>query len=761
MFQHKKPSSPDAFFTDLTARGGEYVYFCRINAYNQRIQSFLVKYYECAGKNGVIIDGKIPNADQNNLSYYYEIMGDAFSMTKPFITQSIRKWLPRMNDAQLAAVAGAVFDVLAKLQSEGKNENMLKNAYVKFMCWLYYKFERITSRLGQKDVPKIMYCGTVSHYELLLISVLSKAGCDVILVQPDGDEGYLKLDPSSELSDRIDAADGTKFPPGFSLKSLRQEAAAKASQDRALGPKPVYQVVRNSWARGSGFADAVIKFPERGCGENTFNTVFYRVTGAPDRSTYVSDLMQLKSEASADDRKVVIVENELKAPGFEDLNGIRWGNYASYEDAVADLSKNIGFSYDSGLQRLMKYEFSSLMLEKSKEPGMKVNKLVNIAVIILSWIKKWEMPLFAGWKPDRVACFIYFGRCQNDNEALFLRFLSKLPTDVLIINPDPSKPCVLRDDELKDYKFDDAVDLPAFPGEGFAVRAGTSAYHAERDLDTLMYQDTGMYRNRQYSKASAIVLETTFEEIDIYWDQELKYRPNFMTDNDEVKVPVIFSKVSGVKNRDAKAYWQFIKHLMTNEALLLDGARRSCSQPRENPMKPFATQFLKNGRLDRNAIKNHRNYPYKILREDVQEYILDKLQALINSKIIKGTFQTGVEYAIVAEILNLEKDIERKIQNFDFTKKNPKIIYLNTSEAAITLSDAIILEFCSLAGFDVLFFIPTGYSNVENYYSYPIVSEHQIGEYLYDLRPPDFSRISPRPLNAPRSWRDKLFRRGV
>ena len=64
----------------------------------------------------------------------------------------------------------------------------------------------------------------------------------------------------------------------------------------------------------------------------------------------------------------------------------------------------------------------------------------------------------------------------------------------------------------------------------------------------------------------------------------------------------------------------------------------------------------------------------------------------------------------------------------------------------------------SLAGFDVLFFVPTGYSNVEIYYAYPILSEHQAGEYIYDLRVPDFSHISA---TAHLSWRDRLFRRGV
>ncbi|MDE5862065.1 MAG: YceG family protein, partial [Ruminococcus sp.] len=35
----------------------------------------------------------------------------------------------------------------------------------------------------------------------------------------------------------------------------------------------------------------------------------------------------------------------------------------------------------------------------------------------------------------------------------------------------------------------------------------------------------------------------------------------------------------------------------------------------------------------------------------------------------------------------------------------------------------------------------TGYNNIENYYSRSIISEHQIGSYVYDMKVPDFSRI--------------------
>ena len=116
-----------------------------------------------------------------------------------------------------------------------------------------------------------------------------------------------------------------------------------------------------------------------------------------------------------------------------------------------------------------------------------------------------------------------------------------------------------------------------------------------------------------------------------------------------------------------------------------------------------------------------------------------------------------MEYTIISTALNLKKDMTRMIQKFDFTKKNPKIIYIHTTEDLISLEDSILAAYLNLVGFDVLFFVPTGYQGAEKYYNKKIMEEHQIGEYIYDLQIPDFTQISS--VTRP-SWREKIFKRG-
>ena len=366
--------------------------------------------------------------------------------------------------------------------------------------------------------------------------------------------------------------------------------------------------------------------------------------------------------------------------------------------------------------------------------------------------------LFSNWKMPEISCFIYMGGCKNDNEALFVKFLARLPVDVLILCPDLNIKCCLSDNLLYEVNYSESLSINNYPQDNSQVRLKTVAYNAERDLDTIMYNNSGLYRNNQYAKANIINLQTTYEEIKILWDEELKYRPGFNTIDDVVNIPVIFAKVSGVKDGLVDKYWLDVKQLITQDTIVITKAPYIQSMA-DNPMRPYVSEFYKNGKLQKNKIKNHAKYPYSILREDMQDFMLDKLEFMIQQKLIKGIGENGTEYTVIAQVLNLPIEIFRMIQKFDFTNKNPKFIYINTTESLISLEDTILTAFLNLIGFDVIFFVPTGYQSIEKYFNTRLMEEHQIGEYKYDMRVPNLSSIS---LNNKRhTWRDIIFKRGM
>ena len=756
MFTHNKIKNLNDFFVERDSRPDKGVYFYRINGYTEEIGQFIQRYYEAARLSGVIIEGRIPNPDEKNLAYYEEIMGLDFRMSPDFIAQSLRKWLPRMNDYQRGTVARSLFDTLSALRKTGKNDNMLKNAYIKFMCWLYYKFERIVNMLGESKIPKILYEGDISNYELLLVSILSNAGCDVVLLQYGGDAKYRALDADNRYSDNLELSDMRAFPSDFNLKWIRAKIQENLNNERLYGVKPQILNCTNAWIEGRGFADFKKNTSVRGDDPRLFYNCFYRINGVEDKITYANDLYQLQLELTNSQRRVVIVDECIPKPAMEEIGAVRRRNYVSQDEMLMDLSANIQYTANIELQRLMVKAFLDVLLAEAKEPDTNLNKLTNKAVYLLCWLKRYQKKLFANWKMPEVGCFIHMGPCKDENEALFLRLLARLPVDVLVLNPNLNAKCCLEDALLYELQFAESLPLNRYPQQSADLQMGTAAYHAERELDGLMYQDTGIYRNYQYDKAVSVTLQTMYEEIQILWKEELKFRPNFSTENGVVTLPVIFAKVSGVKDGLVSKYWSAIKGLMTEDAFLVKNVPY-IEPGAVNPMKAHAVEFFKNGRVQRRRIKEHPSYPYGFLREEIQEHIFDKMQLLVESKRIKGTFENGTEYTIVATILNMPKEIVRLIQKFDFTKKNPKLIYVNTGEKMISLEDTILTAFLNLAGFDVIFFVPTGYQNIEHFFNKRLMEEHQIGEYVYDLQVPNMALVSS---NTRPSWRDKLFRRG-
>ena len=750
MFQQAPLKKLDDYFVPLPERPEKSVYFYRFAGNSPEVTAFLRRYYEAARQGGVIIDGRLPNPDPGQLAYFGEMMGTDFQRDCGFLSQRLAQWLPRMSPGQREGVASAMASTLEDMLRQGKNENMLRNAYIKYMCWLYYRFERIVNRLGTEVPPKILYDGAISVYELQLFLVLSRAGADLALLEREGDEGYRRLDPSSQLSRLYQAEGLSPFPPHFSLQRLREELARDVNRRRLYGAPPKLEPCTNAWMERPELNQLLTSPSLRGGEGRFFYNSFLAQYGVPDRLTFSADLFGFYQRLKSEGRRVCVVNGSIPVPTPEEVAAVPRKNYRDLEQMAGDLAQNIRCPASAELQSLMVKGFLDLVLEEGG-PDRNVSRAANQAVYLLCWLKRWQKELFEGWKPPEVPVFLLFGGGTTEHEARFLRLLAKLPVDVALLQPSLDKGSCLRDPALLELRYEDSLSMEAFPAESGQLRVSTAAYQAERDLDGMMYQDTGLYRNQQYAKAEAVTLRTMYEEIAILWDQELKYRPSFQVNNGMVTLPVLLEKICGVKDGDVGRYWLEIKKLMTPETLVVPKLPWT-SPLDENPMRAGATQFLRNGRLLKDKIKAHKAYPYGILRGEMQDYLLDKLQLLLDRRTIAGTYQNGTEYTVIAAALNLKKELLRLLQKFDFTKKNPKLIVIHTSEEILSLEDGILFAFLNLLGFDILFFVPTGYQCIERYFAAPFANEQQIGEYLYDLPPPDFTRISERGRGSIRKW---------
>ena len=740
MFQLGRIEKLHDYFSACSRRREQAVFFYRVAGYSGEVAAFLTQYDQAARTNGVVIEGRIPNPDPKQLDYLAEMMGSDFQLDAGFLTQKLTRWLPRLTGAQREAVVTAMTATLQDLQAHGKNENMLRNAYIKYMCWLYYKFERILGRLGGDELPKILYDGTVSSYELQLLVILARAGADIVLLERAGDAGYLRCDPTSQYAQLYQAPGLTLFPADFSLRQLREQGRQQAERQKLYGAPAGIAPCTNAWMKTPDGKEILTAVRARGDDPKLFYNAFVVQYGVEDKLLFPSDMVAFYQQLKREGRKVCLENGRLPPPTPEEIAAVRRRNHQTAEQLAADLAANLQYPNNQQLQTLMRQAFLDVVLEEDKAVGGNLNRLLNKAVYLVAWMKRYQKDLFQNWQAPEVGVFLLFGACSGDNEALFLRLLAKLPVDVLVLLPDLNAPCVLKDPALLDLHKEHSLPMTDFPVEPSQMRVRTAAYQAEREMDSILYQNTGLYRAKQHQKAEAVTLQTMYEEIGLLWDQELKYRPGFAAEGDTVTVPVLLEKICGIKDGPILPYWLEIKKLVTPETTLVTKLPWQTGLE-ANPMKPYATQFLRQGRLQREKIKQHKDYPYGILRPEIQDYLLDKLQVLLDEKLIAGTYQNGTEYTIVSTILGLPKDLLRRIQNFDFTKKNPKLIIISTTEETLSLEDSILVAFLNLVGFDILFFVPTGYQSIEKYFQKPFANEHQLGPYRYDLRVPDFQTL--------------------
>lgn len=764
MFTCVKIQKIEDYFIPYSNRICKGVYFGRLTAYSPELKQFLIRYLEDAKRCGVYVKGKIPNPDGRQLSYFEEMIGLDFQLDHRFFDKVFQKWLPRLDAVQRESTYRSMLQVLNEMKQEGKNEGILKNAYIKFMCWFYYKFERILNQLGKDKLPKILYEGYVTNYELKVLRILSSAGCDILLLQCEGDEKYLTEDRDQKYSHLIATGSAGRFPAGFSALHLEQDVKEQAAKEqeikeRTAQPKFVISqpsgiVSANTWLSGDLFADALKSAESRGSNSQYYYNMFVRIRGVEEKTTYLNELFRWKMKLESASRTFLLVERIIEIPTTNEIQKINRNNYQDSDQMFRHLCGQISFPKCPELEKLLKKAFLELLEE---DPPEALQKQSNKAICILCWILRYIPLLFPQWSIKSFPIFLLYGVCDNSKEALFLRLLSRLPVDVFIMTPDLSQKCILEDKMLFEKKYDVSLKIEKFPTQIDNVQFGTVAFHAEQDLNTIMYQDTGMYRNQQFKKAIPIGLSTTYEEIRILWNQDAVYRPNFETLHDRVMVPVIFSKVSGVPGGNLNQYWDEIEKLLEKDAFLIKKLP-FINKMDQNPMKQLAASFLKNGKIQKEKILNHPSYSYGFIREDMQDYIFDMLQQFLDKKIIEGTFRDGSEYAVVSTVLNMDKQILRMIQKFDFTKTIPKVVVIHTGEEMCSLEDSILLTFLNFIGFDVVLFIPTGYQSIERYFETEVFIEHQVGEYMYDLVVPNL-KIPGKPTQRD-NFASRIFKRG-
>lgn len=390
------------------------------------------------------------------------------------------------------------------------------------------------------------------------------------------------------------------------------------------------------------------------------------------------------------------------------------------------------------LEDALRYEFMDGD-SKGLSPQILYNKMSYI-ICSLNNIFKNNIPQY----------IVLYGKVTS-NDFLMIKVLSKIQNiSLLILCPDKS--LAPKVDCISTLELKSTTEMFDMPTVDSRDSARTLAVDAEsRANRTLFSGDTlGMYKPGQFRSCDTVNFSTTYDEISLWWNKEMYIRPGFEALGDKAIIPNMFKVIKGVKE-DASEYKHTIQKFACGKTLVcyspkdIDkmahyGEKMNILRSTDINQTLFKEQqpFIGRDRINKQIIKQGRNYPYGFLDPNKQDLILDKIYDIIKSQyIVKTSFkneQTFID-TVLNLLLNLDVEILRLIQWFEFYTYNPNVIVLmQKEEDKITEKQFIILLFLKLIGFDVLIFVPTGYASIENLVGAGFIYDtHRIGEAIYDL----------------------------
>lgn len=744
MYQSIKLDKLEDYFRKPNERNPKGYYFARVAGYDQGLLKFLGRYYKEAGSGGIYLSSGLANPTGDETDELFKLVGNEVRLNKPWLEYSMRSWIPFLDEKQLAELSDSFLIELQKLKESGLNNDILKNVYLKFMVWLKFRMKPILFFLGKYNIVKVMYEGKISKYELYFLAVIARTGADILLINFEDDSAYLKIDPASHYAQPFQFA--KKGRPDIDYTSYDWAAADQA--EKLKNAPAAISVVTNRNNVNTFYGDAVKNFSQRGSTIRMLHNYYVYIKGVDKEQEYSNQLYRFREDLLKANKEIILVDKRIGNPTFEEVQKISSKQCPTNELLLTELSNSVTFSTNRDLDILIKKSFYALMEAHLKLP---TGKFKSLGISIICWYRRYlEKPLKQMPTTD-IPVFLYLGRF-TENEGLFFEMISGLPLDVFIFSPDPDPAIVLPSAAVINYE--NTAPIETFPTNDRQMLYRTAASEAEGELTDIMYTGTGLYRRQQFMDSRSIVLQTTYDEIGILWNQEAKYRPGFEEFADKVMVPTIFAKISGVKEGNVPGYWREIASRMTPDTILI----KHTPYIRNSDYLSMGAlnSIYKNGKWDVEKLKEHGSYKFEYLSGSVQSYLLSKLKELIDLNCFKGSNEINAK--IVSVFLNLDKQTVRMIQKYDFTKEIPKVILVHTTETMCSLEDCIYIAFLSLVGFDILIYSPTGYQTMDKYYTPELMAHHIIGEYIFDLTVPDLKRYANQQSKG--SLLDRVFGKG-
>lgn len=716
--------------------------FMRFAGYDnaESFREFLTGLYAETKTDGVFIDRNIPNPSSPEVN----AISSALSISDNFSEQYVRDTISKISGTMLDfskigtdmsddRISGIFCRVLEDIRSTGAAQNTLRNAFIKFICWCI--------RYSTFKITNILYVGEITKYEVYWLYIMHCMGCKVNYVCFSGDSSYLETDPHSRYSvlkrGSITAPLNINFR-GVSLEAINKKKKMQEilTQNVRLSVNSRFPLLRES------FDDEILKpYNQRtdsfgNCFDDGKITVYFSAfIGFDEESSYRNFLYFLRENILKKSKKTLVFAEHFKKPSYDEGAAFLSVNRSDMQIMIASLAERIDIPSCPARTILARRSFIEIMNSLSSGET-NIQRMFNLGVNMIIWLK--SCTSHTDFKSD-IPVMMYYGKITY-HELIFLKLLCNIGFDVVYVCSDKSDTDMIKsENDGMIQVFESPLSCPVFPYPDKPVRAkfATNAYNAERELDTLLYNDGNLFRSRQFAVCRSVTLKTTYEEIDILWSQESKYRTGFSSDEKLVTVPNIFAKISGVHEETEADYWRNVAAKITPSALIYTSLPFFVPQGADDYSGYFSGK-----NIDIPKLMNSPHNRYNYLNDNVQHLIFGKLQEAIDSDFINLPYP-DIVHLVIKTGLGLGGDILRIIQNYDFTKEVPKVIIVDNTPKTFNVYECIYLVLLNLMAFDIIIYTPTGYKNLESYISPQAYESYVMPFFRDNFSVPNLRSIKP------------------
>lgn len=488
---------------------------------------------------------------------------------------------------------------------------------------------------------------------------------------------------------------------------------------------------------------------------------FAALMGAPSEEDEKADfhnmLYNLREDLIKCPKLLLYSEYELKPPTPDELSvfdGITIVDGGDMEVLPEELAALVNVPGDEVRTKLAR-ETLPLFLK-----GMSGKEALSAAQTLIVWMNRCLGSEAFRRDHTEIPVLMYYGNITSA-ETAFLHFMSRLGIDVLYICSNLSGLAALKKNNLEGrmqiFELPCSVPVTPYPDKPVKTKLATVAYNASKELNNILYSNDTIFRDFQFSDMQSLTLKTTYEEIDVLWHQPAKYRTGFAANGSKVTVPNIFAKISGVKDGNLNAYWDSVKWKLSPDTRIIakSPSYRKFGETRLDIYNPYyvgeqiLTDKLKNSPLNK----------YGYLSDSLQMLIFNKMQEAVDTGLLKID-RTELLPLVLYVGTNLDREILKLLQKYDFTKDIPKLIIIDVIEDTFSKIECIQLVLFNLLGFDMLIYTPTGYRNIETFVSDAAFETHTMNEFEYNVHIPKFRIPDSIPEPNGKGLFGKLFKKG-